>query len=507
MDINLRWKKSSECAGAGPGIALGLEATDSLNIAAWVSFEGISAVSYPEETACALFEKMSGNEFVLNKKVFSHSDFAKAVYEGIYPDFFLRRPLNKAEKKLLLGSYSKKYSNKYLLRDELILSGSKKDLREDGLFDKGAVNLYYIVNTKRNLFLTKSLSWLDIGSLKKKKKLIFQLFCVRDDIAVAQTISLWITPPGEITSPCTSTTLRKRYHLVFPNTSADSLTDGIRTSQYPSFLSRKPENRREVVAFQMALRNGIKDLEARTLLSLGQASGAGLEREGADSQADNSVDEHLSLEETNQKTDVGDSEKLLSDNSMILSESDSFSFQHHVSSVTESSTLIRSIIETFISFEKMMSEAQGLVSQRRLDLEIIQRQLLDLDHIAEFYSLNASDGYRMNKTRKEYLQRRRVIKNEILVLEMITHSLSNGATLTGISGLINNIMNLDRRCYTTRALTVSDVRRLIRNPNTQAQILGETCEPALEQDSDGDSSLLCGNDVRSDIQDETADLL
>lgn len=53
-----------------------------------------------------------------------------------------------------------------------------------------------------------------------------------------------------------------------------------------------------------------------------------------------------------------------------------------------------------------MSDAQGLVAQRRVDLEVIQHQLLDLDHVTEFYSLNASDGYRMNQTRKKYLRKK-----------------------------------------------------------------------------------------------------
>lgn len=195
LDVNLRWKKASECGGSGPGEALGLEAADSMNVAAWVSFDGVSALSYPEETACSQFEKSLGEEFIFskNKKVFSHLDFIEAADKGIFPDFLLRRPINKAEKKLLLGSYGKRHRKKNFRSDEFT-PYSKVDLRGDKKNNEGAENMFYIVNTRRNLFLTKSLTWVDIGSIKSNKKLMSQLFCIRDDITAAQTVALWVTP-------------------------------------------------------------------------------------------------------------------------------------------------------------------------------------------------------------------------------------------------------------------------------------------------------------------------
>lgn len=56
---------------------------------------------------------------------------------------------------------------------------------------------------------------------------------------------------------------------------------------------------------------------------------------------------------------------------------------------------------------------------------------------------------------------------------MITNYFCNVITTSGINGFVNGIKNLDRRCYTTRALTISEVKGLIRNPETQAQILGD----------------------------------
>lgn len=488
LDAKLRWMKPSECAGAGSGEALGLEMTDSLNVAAWVSFDGVSAVPYPEATACSLFGKNAAEKFVFssNKKTYTHSDFVNAVDAGFFPGFLLRKPLNKAEKKLMLGSYGKVRLKPNFVSSEFV-PPSKADLRGDGFSSKGAENMFYLVNTKRNLFLTKSLSWIDIGSIRKNKKLMSQLFCVRDDITAAQTVALWLTPPGESIFPCTSSTLKRKYRLTFSKPTSDFLTEGIYSRKLPSFLSRKPHNRKEVIAFQVALRGGLKGLEERTLQSLGGLSAEESEAESVAVALPTVVESPISGDTSISNEDLSSTKdgELLPCGSRLSEEecngNEQFSFHHHTSSVAESSDLIRSVIETSIMFGKMVSDAQGLIAQRRLDLEMIQRQLLDLDHVAEFYSLNASDGFRMNRTRKEYLQKRRIIKDELIVLNMVIDYLSNGVTPNSIDGFVNGIMNLDRRCYTTRALTVSEVKHLIRNPKTQALILGETVEPAIGQ--------------------------
>ena len=96
--------------------------------------------------------------------------------------------------------------------------------------------------------------------------------------------------------------------------------------------------------------------------------------------------------------------------------------------------------------------------------------------------MNASDGYRLNKTRKDFLQRRRIIKNELAVLDMASHYLSDGATPAKISRFVNAVMGLDHRIYTTRVMTVEDIKKLIRNPKTREIILGshESAKEAAE---------------------------
>ena len=51
------------------------------------------------------------------------------------------------------------------------------------------------------LFLTKTLSWIGIGALRSDKKLRSQLFSVRGDISIAQSLAQWVMPPGEVASP------------------------------------------------------------------------------------------------------------------------------------------------------------------------------------------------------------------------------------------------------------------------------------------------------------------
>lgn len=136
-------------------------------------------------------------------------------------------------------------------------------------------------------------------------------------------------------------------------------------------------------------------------------------------------------------------------------------------------------METAVTFGKMLNDVASLTAQRRLDLDIIQKQLVDLDHVTEFYSMNASDGYRLNKTRKDFLQRRRIIKNELAVLDMISNYLGDGATPAKINRFVNAVMGLDHRIYTTRVMTVEDIKNLIRNPKTQEVILGSH-EPAAK---------------------------
>lgn len=468
LDVELCWRKFLDCTGEGTGLALGLEETDALNLASWVSFDGVSASSYPETTACSLFERDSERAFILNKRTYTHSDFSRAVADGFFPDFVLRRPNSKSEKKLLLKRYWKdRRSGEWKNCNSSATAGfSKEELRGDNFYSKGAKNMFYIVNMKKCTFLTKSLGWIDLNSLKKNKKLMTQLFSVRN-IEAAQTVSQWVTASGDTTSPCTPATLKRKFRVTFPNPTSDSLSDGIRSKKYPSFLAKRPESRKDVIAFQVALRGGLKHLEERTLLSLGKAP----ESEVL------SAESLLQSLEPIVPTDFGHDADMLEEEllsvAMISGEGvDPFGFQHHEASIMDSSELVRSIVESAVTFGKMLNDAPGLVAKKNLDLEMVHRQLVDLDHVAEFYSLNASDGYRLNKARKELLQRRRILKDEIFALELMNNKFSSGASPMAINSFVNGIMGLDRRRYTPRVLTVEDIKNLIRNPKTQETILG-----------------------------------
>ena len=70
LGMDLLWKKPSECTETDLGLVLGLELKDALNVAAWVSFDGITAIPYSETTASSLFEKNLGKEYSLKRKIF-----------------------------------------------------------------------------------------------------------------------------------------------------------------------------------------------------------------------------------------------------------------------------------------------------------------------------------------------------------------------------------------------------------------------------------------------------
>ena len=65
---------------------------------------------------------------------------------------------------------------------------------------------------------------------------------------------------------------------------------------------------------------------------------------------------------------------------------------------------------------------------------------------------------------------------------MASHYLSYGAPPAKISRFVNAVMGLDHRIYTTRVMTVEDIKKLIRNPKTREIILGshESAKEAAE---------------------------
>ena len=100
---------------------------------------------------------------------------------------------------------------------------------------------------------------------------------------------------------------------------------------------------------------------------------------------------------------------------------------------------------------KIISEFAKQIEARRLyliekvhekDLEIV-----DIEHAAEFYNLNASQGYKLYRLLHDARNQRREYKDE---LEKINLSLGTSIGSNNMENLKRSIMGLDNRQYTPR---------------------------------------------------------
>ena len=103
-----------------------------------------------------------------------------------------------------------------------------------------------------------------------------------------------------------------------------------------------------------------------------------------------------------------------------------------------------------------ISDLNGLVNEankRKEDLckqlSEVEGELSDINHYIEFCNLNASQGYKAYKMVKERRVKRRSIKNELVVVEMILENKISDSMTEKIEKLINK---LDNRTYSPRVL-------------------------------------------------------
>lgn len=81
---------------------------------------------------------------------------------------------------------------------------------------------------------------------------------------------------------------------------------------------------------------------------------------------------------------------------------------------------------------------------RQVDLSIV-----DIEHAAEFYNLNASQGYKLYKMLHDARIKRRELKNE---LDKIHYFLGSKTNVTGMENLRKSIEGLDNRQYRPRVI-------------------------------------------------------
>lgn len=101
--------------------------------------------------------------------------------------------------------------------------------------------------------------------------------------------------------------------------------------------------------------------------------------------------------------------------------------------ITELSGFVKELEERKAELEKEINKAE---------LEIV-----DIEHAAEFYRLNAADGYKLYKLLHDVRVRRRAYKDEVYKIEVLL-----GSPLTAISlkSAEDHIANMENRKYSPR---------------------------------------------------------
>ena len=96
------------------------------------------------------------------------------------------------------------------------------------------------------------------------------------------------------------------------------------------------------------------------------------------------------------------------------------------------------------SFTKELEERKLYLLEElsKVDLEIV-----DIEHAAEFYNLNASQGYKLYKLLHNSRIKRREIKDE---LQKINYTLGISIRSINVANLESRILGLDNRKYTPR---------------------------------------------------------
>lgn len=101
-------------------------------------------------------------------------------------------------------------------------------------------------------------------------------------------------------------------------------------------------------------------------------------------------------------------------------------------------------VKEILEFTKQIEERKLYLIEmiHTVDLEIV-----DIEHAAEFYNLNASQGYKLYKLLHDARNRRREYKDE---LEKINLSLGTSIRSANMENLERSILGLDNRQYTPR---------------------------------------------------------
>ena len=119
------------------------------------------------------------------------------------------------------------------------------------------------------------------------------------------------------------------------------------------------------------------------------------------------------------------------ENDVVQWNYDEFIDQHCLDNVDEKISNLQKFLRNVYA-QKTFAEQQ---------LQNIEKEITDIEHAAEFYNLNAANGYKLYKMLHEARNKRRKYKDQLLIIDIIMDGnigdISNGRTLRRIKGLDN----------------------------------------------------------------------
>ena len=102
------------------------------------------------------------------------------------------------------------------------------------------------------------------------------------------------------------------------------------------------------------------------------------------------------------------------------------------------------------SLNGLRSDATKRKEELCKQLSNVDKELSDINHYIEFCNLNAAQGYKAYKMVKERRIKRRIIKNELTIVDVILEKKISDSMTEEIE---KAIQNLDERTYTPRILS------------------------------------------------------
>ena len=123
---------------------------------------------------------------------------------------------------------------------------------------------------------------------------------------------------------------------------------------------------------------------------------------------------------------------------------------NHIASTEESAVEIHldyDILDKVREINKFISEIQLRKAYLNGEISKIDLEIVDIEHAAEFYNLNASQGYKIYRMLHDAKVKRRDLKDEATKIDMV---LGTALWKNKLDNLEKGILGLDNRQYTPR---------------------------------------------------------